>query len=243
MPLKLNPGKTELVWVASTGQWHHRPLIFVLGNDIIPLKCIRVLVTSVENDLQMMSYINRTVSTCFLLLCQIGQITVSQLRQSRHSWMRLFYQGLTIATVCLPAFHLHSMTSYNLSWMLQPIIFGRCKLMHITSVLRQCAMDEEPISFGCICPGWRTHFIWLCSLIYKALRRTARSIIPIRVVHSDSRFERHPIWLRTTNWVPIPIMCSKKSALAFYIAVPVALNNLLSNIRNKQSFWKFHACT
>ena len=153
--LKLNPRKTTFIWAVSSGRQHHldRLPINVFGNDIILSMCISVLVCYSENNLQMMSYVNRMVSTCFFQLHRIRQIrrnlTVDAVKSLINEFeiSRLDHCNSLLAG-------LSSVQSEKLQSVLNVadrVIFGRCKCMHIN----HC--------YETIYSGWNNHFDWTSS--------------------------------------------------------------------------------
>ena len=74
--LRLNPAKTEFLWLATLPRLHHfNDSSFILGNTIVkPTTIARNLGDMMNQDFSMRSHINRVVQSCFYLLRQILSI-------------------------------------------------------------------------------------------------------------------------------------------------------------------------
>jgi len=68
--LRLNPSKTEMIWLGSTGQLRNCPMsaLLISGVWITPSSKVRNLGVIIDDALTMSVHVNKLVSTCFFRL-------------------------------------------------------------------------------------------------------------------------------------------------------------------------------
>ena len=74
--LKLNPTKTELIWLGSPQRLKHCPVgeLQIAGVGIKPTKHVRDLGVMIDNDLSLQCHVNHITRTCFYHLRQLRVI-------------------------------------------------------------------------------------------------------------------------------------------------------------------------
>jgi len=77
--LSLNCDKTEVVWCATSRRQHQLlcSALSVDGTLVNPVRSARDLGIYIDADLVMRTHVQRTVSRCFAVLCQLRQISHS----------------------------------------------------------------------------------------------------------------------------------------------------------------------
>ena len=88
--LKLNPSKTELIWLGSSRRLEHCPVgeLNIAGVPIKPATHVRDLGVMIDNDLSLQVHINHVTRTCFYHLRQLGVIRRSLTTDTAHSLVR-----------------------------------------------------------------------------------------------------------------------------------------------------------
>ena len=101
--LKLNPSKTELIWLGSSRRLEHCPVgeLNIAGVPIKPAMHVRDLGVVIDNDLSLQVHINHVTRTCFYHLRQLWVIRHSLRTDTAHSLVRAL---------------VHSRLNYVLKW-------------------------------------------------------------------------------------------------------------------------------
>ena len=85
--LRLNPSKTELIWLGSNRRLHHCPAdkVRISNADIQPVESVRDLGILINGAMTLTTHVNQLVSTCFFQLRQIRIIRRSLTTDAAHS--------------------------------------------------------------------------------------------------------------------------------------------------------------
>ena len=88
--LKLNPSKTELIWLGSSRRLEHCPVgeLNIAGVPIKPATHVRDLGVMIDNDLSLQAHINHVTQTCFYHLRQLRVVRRSLTTDTAHSLVR-----------------------------------------------------------------------------------------------------------------------------------------------------------
>ena len=88
--LKLNPSKTELIWLGSSRRLEHCPVgeLNIAGVPIKPATHVRDLGVMIDNDLSLQVHINHVTRTCFYHLRQLRVVRRSLTTDKAHSLVR-----------------------------------------------------------------------------------------------------------------------------------------------------------
>ena len=88
--LRLNPSKTELIWLGSSRRLHHCPAdkVRISDADIHPVESVRDLGVLIDGAMTLTTHVNHLVSTCFFQLRQIRIIRRSLTTDAAHSLVR-----------------------------------------------------------------------------------------------------------------------------------------------------------
>ena len=88
--LRLNPSKTELIWLGSSRRLHHCPAdkVRISDADIQPVESVRDLGVLIDGAMTLTAHVNHLVSTCFFQLRQIRIIRRSLTTDAAHSLVR-----------------------------------------------------------------------------------------------------------------------------------------------------------
>ena len=88
--LKLNPSKTEMIWLGSSRRLGHclmGPLL-IAGAWITPLKYVRDLGVIIDSDLSMSTHDRTTVRNCYFHLRQLRLVHHSLSKEAAHALVR-----------------------------------------------------------------------------------------------------------------------------------------------------------
>ena len=73
--LRLNPAKTEVIWLGSTYHLQHAPItkepLLISGSSIVPSKHVRNLGVIFDGDMSMTVHVNKLLSVCFFHIRQL----------------------------------------------------------------------------------------------------------------------------------------------------------------------------
>ena len=88
--LRLNPTKTELIWLVSARRLVHCPYdpLEIAGVWITPTSCVRDLGVMVDSDLTLVSHVNHLTSTCYYHIRQLRSIRRSLTVDTAHALAR-----------------------------------------------------------------------------------------------------------------------------------------------------------
>ena len=88
--LRLNPSKTEMIWLGSTGQLRNCPMspLLISGVWITPSSKVRNLGVIIDDALTMSVHVNKLVSTCFFHLRQLRMVCRSLDVDAAHALVR-----------------------------------------------------------------------------------------------------------------------------------------------------------
>jgi len=137
--LQLNVNKSEQLWCATARRQHQLPTcpIRIRPYTITPLTAVRDLGIYIDSDLSMQTHVQRSVASCFVVLCQLCSIwrlvpsTVYQSLVIALVLPRLDYGNATLAG--LPAYLLNRLQSVVNAAARSIAGLGRSK--HITDAL------------------------------------------------------------------------------------------------------------
>ena len=170
--LKLNPSKTELIWLGSSRRLKHCPLgeQTIADVSITPSQHVRNLGVMIDSDLTMVNHISHLTRTCFYHLRQLRVIRRSLTMDAAHSLVRaLVHSRLDYCnSVCagLPQYLLNK---------LQSILRASARLVlklpgsASVSELMRDQLHWLPVPF-------RIQFK-LCCTVFKCLHNTAPSYL------------------------------------------------------------------
>jgi hypothetical protein len=90
--LRLNPAKTELIWLGSSYHLHHAPItkepLLISGTSILPSKQVRNLGVILECDLSMTEHVKKLLGTCFHHIRQLRLVCRSLDEDAAHALVR-----------------------------------------------------------------------------------------------------------------------------------------------------------
>ena len=88
--LRLNPSKTEIIWLGSSRWLAHCYTggMQLPGAVIQPVHCVRDLGVYIESNMLLSSHVNRVVGTCFFHIRQLRIIRRSLTSETAHSLIR-----------------------------------------------------------------------------------------------------------------------------------------------------------
>ena len=90
--LRLNPVKTELIWLASSRRLDQCPAgpLFVSGAHVKPSTKVRDLGVYIDSDLSLSSHISQVTSTCFYHIRQLRLVRRSLTEETSEALVRSF---------------------------------------------------------------------------------------------------------------------------------------------------------
>ena len=93
--LRLNPSKTELIWLGSSRRLHHCPAdkVRISDADIQPAESVRDLGVLIDGAMTLTTHVNHLVGVCFFHLRQIRIIRRSLSTDAAHSLVRALIHG------------------------------------------------------------------------------------------------------------------------------------------------------
>ena len=90
--LRLNPAKTEVIWLGSTYHLQHAPItkepLLIAGSSIIASKHVRNLGVIFDGDLSMTVHVNKLLSACFYHIRQLRLVCRSLDIDATHALVR-----------------------------------------------------------------------------------------------------------------------------------------------------------
>ena len=87
--LRLNPSKTELIWLFSRRLLHCEELnMTVCGADVRPVECVRDLGVLIDSNMTLSNHVNNVAGICFYQLRQLRFIRRSLTTDAAHSLVR-----------------------------------------------------------------------------------------------------------------------------------------------------------
>jgi hypothetical protein len=233
--LKLNPSKTEFMWVASPRRQNlldDRP-ICVSGVDIVPSKCVTVLGVAIDSALSMESQVARVVRSAFYYIRQIRHVSsnlpqdaikalMSALVASRLDYCNIVYVGL-------PKIQLDRLqAAFNAA---ARVVFDERRTCHITPLLESLhwLKVDERIDFK------------LCLMVYKAINHlTPQCLADLCTLDTT---QRRPLRSAATSVNKLTEVnrnnMSRFFERAFAVAGPVRWNKLPVEVREDQSMTSF----
>ena len=226
--LKLNPSKTELIWLGSSRRLKHCPMdaLNIAGVSMKPSSSVRDLGVYVDGDLSLEAHISHLSRTCFYHLRQLRVVRWSLTTDSAHSLIRAL---------------VHSRVDYC-----NGVLAGlpQTQINRLQSILRAAARLVLQL------PGWasvsnlmRVQLHWLsipqriqfklCSVVYRCLHNTApiylRDLcVPISSLEGRSH-------LRSAAAGDLRIPSAKTVTIGrrgFSVAGPAAWNNLSTTLKD-----------
>ena len=196
--LKLNPIKTEVIWLGSPQRLKHCPVgeLQIAGVGIKPTTHVRDLGVMIDNDLSLQCHVNHITRTCFYHLRHLRVIRRLLTVDTAHSLVRaLVHSRLDYCNGVLAGMHQYQ---YD----------------RLQSVLRAAARLVLRLpKWASVSEAMRTKLHWLpypervefklCSTIYKCLHNSApQSAVPDWTMHTG----RH-----TPGTMPSAIGCIWRS--------------------------------
>ena len=87
---RLNPDKTEVIWLGSPRRLHHCPTtpMIISGATIKPSIKVRNLGVTLDSNLSMTSHVNKLISMCFFLIRQLRLVRRSLTVDTAHALVR-----------------------------------------------------------------------------------------------------------------------------------------------------------
>ena len=88
--LKLNPSKTEVIWLGSSRRLGHCPMgpLQFAGAWITPSKHVRDLGVIIDSDLSMSTHVRTTIRNCYFHLRQLRLVRHSLSKEAAHALVR-----------------------------------------------------------------------------------------------------------------------------------------------------------
>ena len=88
--LRLNPDKTEVIWLGSPRRLHHCPMtpMIISGATIKPSIKVRNLGVTLDTNLSMTSHVNKLISMCFFHIRQLRLVRRSLTVDTAHALVR-----------------------------------------------------------------------------------------------------------------------------------------------------------
>ena len=88
--LRLNPSKTELIWLGTSRRLLHCEGLgmTVCGADVRPVKCVRDLGVLIDSNMTLSNHVNNVAGICFYQLRQLRIIRRSLMTDAAHSLVR-----------------------------------------------------------------------------------------------------------------------------------------------------------
>ena len=88
--LRLNPSKTELIWLGTSGRLQHCDgfNMTVCGADVRPVDCVRDLGVLIDSNMTLSNHVNNVAGICFYQLRQLRIIRRSLTTDAAHSLVR-----------------------------------------------------------------------------------------------------------------------------------------------------------
>ena len=85
--LRLNPSKTELIWLGTSRQLQHCDgfNMTVCGADVRPVDCVRDVGVLLDSNMKLSNHVNNIAGICFYQLCQLRIIRPSLTTDAAHS--------------------------------------------------------------------------------------------------------------------------------------------------------------
>ena len=124
--LKLNPSKTELIWLGSFRLLKHCPVgeLNIAGVSIKPATHVHDLGVMIDNDLSLQVHISHVTRTCFYHLRQLRVVRRSLMTDTAHSLVRVLVHSRL--DYCNGAFA--GMFQYQIDW-LQSVLRAAARLV------------------------------------------------------------------------------------------------------------------
>jgi hypothetical protein len=227
--LKLNPSKTELIWLGSSRRLKHCPMddLLIAGVTIKPSTHVRDLGVMIDGGLSMDTQIAHLTRTCFYHLRQLRVIRRSLTTDAAHSLVRAL---------------VHSRVDYC-----NGVLAGLplCHINRLQSILRAAARLVLQL------PGWasvsnlmRVQLHWLpfpqriqfklCSIVHKCLHNAAPTYLRELCIPVSSLAGRSHLRSAAAGNLRVPptktVTIGKRG---FSVAAPTAWNNLPINLKDQ----------
>ena len=223
--LRLNPARTELIWLGSSFHLQHAPItkepLLISGTSILPSKQVRNLGVILECDLSMTAHVNKLLGTCFYHIRQLRLVRRSLDEDAAHALVRaLIHSRLDYCNGVLANLTMEK--------------FGR-----LQSVLKAAARlifkfpgrtsDTELIRSRLHWLSYPDRITYkLCVLAYKCEHGAApvylsRRLVPTSVIPGRAKLRSASSGLLIVPYVPSKTIGSNRS---FSYCAPVAWNRL-----------------
>ena len=223
--LRLNPAKTEVIWLGSTYHLQHAPItkepLLISGSLIIPSKHVRNLGVIFDGDLSMTVHVNKLLSVCFYHIRQLRLVRRSLDIDETHALVRAL---------------IHGRLDYC-NGVLAHLTIEKCK--RLQSVLKAAAHQifQMP-GRASVTDLIRSKLHWLsfperityklCVLSYKCLHGTAPDYLSRHLVSTSTVPGRKRLRSATAGLLVVPYVPSKTigSNRSFAYCAPVTWNQL-----------------
>ena len=88
--LRLNPSKTELIWLGTSRRLQHCAglTMSVCGADVRPVECVRDFGVLIDSNMTLLNHVNNVAGICFYQLRQLRIIRRSLTTEAAHSLVR-----------------------------------------------------------------------------------------------------------------------------------------------------------
>ena len=85
--LRLNPSKTELIWLGTSRRLQHCAglTMSICGADVRPVECVRDLGVLIDSNMTLLNHVNNVAGICFYQLRQLRIIRRSLTTEAAHS--------------------------------------------------------------------------------------------------------------------------------------------------------------
>ena len=229
--LRLNPSKTEMIWLGSTGQLRNCPMsaLLISGVWITPSSKVRNLGVIIDDALTMSAHVNKLVSTCFFHLRQLRMVRRSLDADAAHALVRaLIHSRLDYCNGVLAGLPLYMFKR------LQSVLNAAARLVLVLPGRQSVSV---PMRDRLHWLGFPQRVIYkLCVLSYKCLHGLAPKYLSRRCVRIiDIPGRAH---LRSASAGQLVVTSTNRKTLGdkgFSYAGPIAWNNLPCFLRDDAS--------
>ena len=226
--LKLNPSKTEIIWLGSSRRLSHCPTgpLPIAGAWITPSKHVRDLGVIIDSDLSMSTHVRTTIRNCYFHLRQLRLVRHSLTKESAHALVRAMIHCRL--DYCNSVLSNQPMYVYN----------------NLQSVLRTAARLVLKLpGYASVTEIMRKELHWLgfpqrisyklCTLTYKCLHGMAPDYLTRRFTLVSSVDGRSHLRSAAAGHLVVPITRTKTiGTKSFHYSAPKVWNSLPLQLRD-----------
>ena len=239
--LKLNPSKTEIIWLGSRFQLSHCPPgpVNLFNSDIIPSTTVRDLGVMIDSELSLNAHINHIASVCNYHIRQLRLIRHSVSPDAAHALVRaLIHSRLDYCNAVLANLHQKQIDVLN-------------GVLRSAARLVLCLPRSAPVS-----AAMRENLHWLpiperitfklCTLTFKCLQGTAPDYLSIQCHRLRNIPGRSQLRSADSGQLLVPVTNLTLGRRGFSYSGPAAWNALPPHLRNNivsQQTFKRHLKT